>query len=65
MYIYSYYKRIMLDVTYNQQMQKQKYENVVLFENSDVYWRPADQTSKLYAQLSKKKYREIPRSQIQ
>ena len=47
------------------QIQKQKYENFGVFEKSDFYWKPSTQASVLYEQLSKKKYREIPRNQLQ
>ena len=35
------------------------------FEESDEYWVPANETSKIYEQMAAKKYREIPRHQIQ
>ena len=37
---------------------------VAFFEESDSYWRPAQDSSGLYAQLAKRKYREIVRNQI-
>ena len=47
-----------------QQIQRQKYENIMFFEKSDIYWRPAAQANVLYDQLAKRKYREIPRNKL-
>ena len=35
------------------------------FEECDLYWRPASTREEIYQQLAQKKYREIPRHQIQ
>ena len=35
------------------------------FEQEEVYWEPASSQTALYDQLSKKKYREILKQQIQ
>ena len=35
------------------------------FTESDIYWVPASSSAELYEQLSKYRFREIPRSQIQ
>jgi hypothetical protein len=35
------------------------------FEESDLYWSPASDPNELYDQMAAKKYREIPRHQIQ
>ncbi|XP_019855622.1 PREDICTED: serine/threonine-protein kinase STE20-like isoform X2 [Amphimedon queenslandica] len=47
-----------------EETQRQKYENVRFFEESDIYWRPACQASDLYDQLAKRKYREIRQNQL-
>ena len=38
---------------------------ITFFEESDTYWAPSSNPSELYEQLAVKKYREIPRNQIQ
>ena len=38
---------------------------VNFFEEEEVYWNPALDRDGLYAQLAKRKYREIPPHQIQ
>ncbi len=39
--------------------------DTAFFEESNEFWAPESDTSKLYEQLAKRKYREIPRSAIQ
>ncbi len=39
--------------------------NMQFFMDDPIYWAPASTTAELYAQLAKKKYRELPRDQIQ
>ena len=39
-------------------------EDLMFFEESDIYWRPAQDYSGLYDQLAQRKYREIMRRQI-
>ena len=34
------------------------------FEEEEIYWEPALDSSQLYSQLARHKYREIPRSQL-
>ena len=36
----------------------------MFFEESEVYWRPARDSTGLYDQLAQRKYREIVRHQI-
>ena len=35
------------------------------FEECETYWSPSSNANELYEQLSRKKYREIPRNQIE
>ena len=41
------------------------YNKLKFFTEDTTYWAPASTTSGLYSQLAAKKYREIPRNQIQ
>lgn len=40
-------------------------QTVSFFEECERYWRPASTKEDLYQQLAQRKYREIPRHQIQ
>ena len=44
---------------------QESYSKLNFFEDEHIYWTPAGTTSEIYDQLSAKKYREIPRKQIQ
>ena len=37
---------------------------LVFFEESETYWRPARDSNGLYAQLAQRKYREIMKKHI-
>ena len=39
--------------------------SAVFFEETDTYWAPSSIVNELYEQLATRKYREIPRDQIQ
>ena len=43
----------------------EKRGSLTFFEECDTYWKPAPNRECLYAQLAHRKYREIPRHQIQ
>ena len=41
------------------------YDKLKFFEETNTFWPPAANTSELYEQLAAKKYREIPKSELQ
>jgi hypothetical protein len=64
-YVPTLEERVFVDGRYEtQHSMKHQYNKLCFFPEDNVYWAPAATASGLYAQLSAKRYREIPREQL-
>ncbi|CAI8056312.1 Ephrin type-A receptor 4a (Fragment) [Geodia barretti] len=64
-YVPTLEERVFVDGRYEtQHSMKHQYNKLCFFPEDKVYWAPATTASGLYAQLSAKRYREIPREQL-